>query len=134
MLDESRGRHSLSRIAYHIVWIPKYRRRILVGKVRKVLEEVLREKVEAMGWRIIAVEIMPDHIHIFLQADNKTSPSEVVRHLKGYSSRKLGLAFPWLRARGHIWAKGCWISTIGNMSAEAVKRYIDAQRSHRIQH
>ena len=50
MLDEFRGKYSLSLIAYHIVWVPKYRRKVLVGKVRIVLEEILREKVEAMGW------------------------------------------------------------------------------------
>ena len=102
--------------------------------VREALKEALREKAEAMGWRIITMEIMPDHIHVFLQADNKTPPSGVVRHLKGYSSRKLGLAFPWLRAKGHIWARGYWISTIGNISAEAVKRYIDAQRRRQVRH
>ncbi len=69
----------------------------------KVEKKAIREKAEATGWKIIAMEIMPDHIHIFLQAENRTSSSEVVRHLKGHS-RILGLEFPRLRARGHIWA------------------------------
>ena len=59
-----------------IVWIPKYRREVFVGKVREVLDGVLWEIVEVMGWRMIAVEIMPDHIHVFLQAEDKAPPSQ----------------------------------------------------------
>ena len=115
MLDEARGKHSLSRTAYHIVWILAPHSPVSCVYTLEALREALRGKAEAMGWRIIAMEIMLNHIHVFLQADNKTPPSEVIRHLKGYSSRKLGLAFPWLRARGHIWARGYWTSTIGSI-------------------
>ena len=98
--------------------------------MKDALKKIIREKAGAMGWKIIAMEIMPDHTQVFLQADNRASLSEVVRHLRGYSSRILGLESPWLKARRHIWARGYWISTIGNISAEAVKRYIDAQKRH----
>jgi len=128
MLEEERSKHSVSRIAYHIVWIPKYRRRILVGPIREALIMALEEKAGELGWRIIALEVIPDHVHLFIQADKNTPPSRVVKLLKGYTSRILGLRFPWLRKRGHIWARGYWLSTIGNVSAETIQKYILAQR------
>jgi len=128
MLEERHASHNVSVLAYHIVWIPKYRRRILVGPIAAALRELMEAKASQMGWRIVALEIMPDHVHVFIQVDAKTSPSDIVRLLKGFTSRHLGKQFPWLRKRGHIWAKGYWISTIGNVSSETVKRYIEAQK------
>ncbi|MGQ4892900.1 MAG: IS200/IS605 family transposase [Candidatus Njordarchaeia archaeon] len=130
MLEEKHAPHNVSVLGYHIVWIPKYRRRILVGPVATALRELIEAKASEMGWRIVALEIMPDHIHLFIQADAKTSPSSIVRLLKGFTSRRLGERFPYLRRRGHIWAKGYWISTVGNVSSETVRRYIESQRGH----
>jgi len=106
----------------------KYRRKILVGSIAAALRELIEAKASQMGWRILALEILPDHVHVFIQVDAKTSPSDIVRLLKGFTSRYLGKQFSWLRERGHIWAKGYWISTIGNVSSETVKRYIEAQK------
>ena len=130
MLEEKRASHNVSVLAYHIVWIPKYRRRIPVGPVAAALRELIEAKASEMGWRIVALEIMPDHIHLFIQADAKSSPSSIVKLLKGFTGRRLGKRFPYRRRRGHIWAKGYWISTVGNVSSEAVGRCIESQSGH----
>ena len=100
MLEEKRASHDVSVLAYHIFWIPKYRRRIPVGPVTAALRELIEAKASEMGWRIVAQKIMPDHIHLFIQADAKISPSSIVRLLKGFTSRRLGKRFPYLRRRG----------------------------------
>ncbi|MGQ4892831.1 MAG: IS200/IS605 family transposase [Candidatus Njordarchaeia archaeon] len=72
-------------------------RGILVGPVTATLRELIESKASEMGWGILALEIMPEHIHLFIQADAKTSPSSIVRLLKGFTSRRLGERFPYLR-------------------------------------
>ena len=90
MLEEKRASHNVSVLAHHIVWIPKYRRRIPVGPVAAALRELIEAKASEMGWRIVALEIMPDHIHLFIQADTKSSPSSIVKLLKDFTSGRLG--------------------------------------------
>ena len=97
MLEERHASHNVSVLAYHIVWIPKYKRRILVGPISAALRGLIETKALEMGLRMVALEIMPDHVHVFIQVDAKTSPSDIVRLLKGFTSRHLSKQFPWLR-------------------------------------
>ena len=70
---------------------------------------------------------MPDHIHLIVSVPPSISPSELVRHLKGYTARRLGEEYPWLRKRGHIWARGYWVSTLGDISIEKALDYVRSQ-------
>ena len=122
-----RRRHTAWRIAYHIVWIPKYRRKILRGRITETLRKSIEEKARELNAEIVALAVMPDHIHLIVSVPPSISPSELVRHLKGYTARRLGEEYPWLRKRGHIWARGYWVSTLGDISIEKALDYVRSQ-------
>ena len=84
-----RRRHTAWRIAYHIVWIPKYRRKILRGRITETLREAIEEKAQELNAEVVALAIMPDPIHLIVSAPPSISPSELVRHLKGYTARNI---------------------------------------------
>jgi putative transposase len=124
------GGHSKYNINYHVVWIPKYRKALLVNpKLKGILEEILRGQSEARDWHVIALEIMPDHIHLFISVPPSIDISKVVNQLKGNSSIQLRRIFPELKAkvRKHLWAKGYYASTAGFVSQDKVQKYILAQ-------
>jgi putative transposase len=91
--------HAKYQIAYHFVWILKYRKAILTGKVKEFLEEIFQKIAEEYGFEILAMEVMPDHIHLFVSASPKYAPSTVVKILKGVSAKKLFQQFPELRQK-----------------------------------
>lgn len=116
---------------YHMVWIPKYRRVVLRGEVADRLKVVLAETASERGWEVIALEVMPDHVHVFASTPPTVKPADVVKVLKGVSARKLLLEFPHLErrtGRGTLWAPSYFIATAGNVSAETIRRYIEEQR------
>jgi len=130
------GSHCKYNINYHIIWIPKYRKSILRGKVVRVLEDLIRGDCEFHGWDCLALEIMPDHIHLFLSAPPTWQPSKIVNLLKGNTSRQLRRMFPYLKYLGYarhyktfpsLWAKGYYCGTAGHVSQEQVIRYIAEQ-------
>ena len=112
---------------YHLVWIPKYRRKILTGEVARELEKLLREVVEKSGMEIISLSIQPDHVHVFLSAPPRFAPAEIVNLLKGYTSRKLRERFPELKAvhPRSLWVRSYYVGTAGHVSQETIKRYIE---------
>ena len=89
--------HSAYGINYHLVWIPRYRKKVLVGPVEARLKELLAEIAMQYGFEILAVEVMPDHVHLFVSAPAKFSPAEIVRLFKGITSRRLKKEFESLR-------------------------------------
>jgi putative transposase len=127
------GKHSTYNINYHVVWIPKYRRPMLRdAKVREVLEEILRGQAESHNWKVFALEIQPDHIHVFLSVPPNEGIASVVKQLKGNTAIQLRRIFPELKEKTKkaLWAKGYYVSTAGYVSQEQVKRYIDEQSIH----
>ena len=122
--------HATYNCNYHFVWIPKYRKPLLKHeKVKEILESILRGQSECRGWKVLALEIQPDHLHLFVSVPPSYSPSEVVHILKGNTSRQLRLIFPFLKTiiRDSLWADGYYVSTAGYISQEQVRRYIDEQ-------
>jgi putative transposase len=117
--------HSLG---YHIVWCPKYRKRVLVGPVAVRLRELLETKAAENGWSIEAVEIMPDHVHVFVRARPKDSPSFIANQFKGMTSRVLRLEFPHLRSRiPTMWSKSYFVASVGRVAEATILRYIEEQ-------
>ncbi|MDG6989623.1 MAG: IS200/IS605 family transposase [Nitrososphaerota archaeon] len=115
---------------YHFVWSPKYRRPVLVGNVETRLKGLILEKAIELGCTIIALEVMPDHVHLFLQADPTISPNKIVGMIKGYSSRVLRKEFPELRSRlPTLWTRSYFVSTHGHVSSDTIKRYVEEQKS-----
>lgn len=120
---------SVVNINYHIIWCPKYRRKILVNGVNDRLNVVLREIAEENGCHIDTMEVMPDHIHIFLKG-NPTIPIHlIVKNLKGKSSRVLRQEFPHLKKRlPCLWTRSYYCETIGCINEETIKKYIENQK------
>jgi len=131
------GSHCKFNINYHIIWIPKYRRKLLTGKVAEVLRTILNGQCEDLGMEMLALEIMPDHIHLFVGANPTTTPFKLVKQLKGNTSIQLRRCFKdllylnypkhWKRFK-NLWAKGYYCGSAGHVSQEAVKRYILEQQ------
>ncbi len=128
MVEIKSNKHSKWQTAYHIVWIPKYRKSVLKGKIEERLKELIFEIADEYGFDIIALEIMPDHIHLFVSAPPKYAPATLVKLFKGITARKLFKEFPELKKqfrKGHLWTPSYYLGTAGNVSADTIKRYIE---------
>ena len=114
---------------YHFAWCPKYRRPVLFGAVRDRLEGLIREKVEQLGCKVVALTIGADRVHLFVQANPKLSPNTIIGQVKGYTSRVLRKEFPELRRRlPTLWTRSYFVSTHGHVSDETIQRYIEEQK------
>jgi len=119
---------------YHIIWCPKYRFDILNDKIANVLKnEIFLNICKRYEYEIIEQEIMEDHIHLFVGAKPSVSPLDVVRTFKSISGIELFKKFPELKKiywkDGSIWSRGKFISTIGFVSSETIKKYIQDQKN-----
>ncbi|ARA94313.1 transposase [Rhodothermaceae bacterium RA] len=125
--DYRRTRHAVHAVKYHFVFCPKRRRRVLVGAVAKRLRQIIEEVAAENEWEIIKLAILPDHVHLFLQADTRHAPYQVVRAFKSRSSRILRDEYPCLLRLPSLWTRSYFCSTNGRVSEETVKRYIEEQ-------
>ena len=120
---------SVVNINYHIIWCPKYRRKVLVGEVETRLKELLPELAEESGCTIDTMEVMPDHIHIFLKGNPTIPVHLIVKNLKGKSSSILRQEFPYLKKRlPCLWTRSYYCETIGCINEETIKKYIENQK------
>jgi|SRR5208337_815021 putative transposase len=116
-------------LKYHIVWCPKYRRPVLTGDIEHRLRVLLDEKTTELGMTIHALEIMPDHVHLFVESDPTFCVAEIANRLKGFTSRVLRQEFASLRTRlPTLWSRSYFASTIGHVSAATIERYIADQK------
>jgi putative transposase len=114
---------------YHLVWCPKYRRPVLTGAVEGRLKDLLAEKAAAMEVQIEALEVMPDHVHLFVAAPPTDAPQHLANQFKGYSSRVLRQEFPQLRSRlPALWSRSYYVDSAGQVSEETIKQYIASQQ------
>jgi putative transposase len=105
------------------VWIPKYRKPIMVEEIKQRLELIFKEIAQERGLEILAMEIMPDHLHIFVSAPPKQSPSLIVNWLKGISARLYNHRFkPKIK-----WARAYYVGTAGTVTSETIRKYIEEQ-------
>lgn len=120
---------SVFSLKYHLVFCPKYRRPVLVGEVEKRLRELLVEKAAEIDVTIEALEVMPDHVHMFISSDPTEAPQRLANQFKGYTSRILRKEFPHLKSRlPSLWSRSYFISSTGRVSEQTVKHYIEAQK------
>jgi putative transposase len=112
---------------YHIIWCPKRRRKVLLDRVKTRLEELIRETAPLLECEILALEILSDHLHLFVSATPQWAPNQIIARLKGTSSRILRQEFPLLRRMPSLWTRSYFISTAGNVSSDTIRRYIEAQ-------
>ena len=125
------GGHTKHRLLYHLVFVPKYRRRVLDGAVGVRVQALFEQACEVNDWRIDELSVQPDHLHLLIQVHPRESVASVVKTLKGGSSRVLQAEFPdleeflWGRA---FWSAGYFAETVGQREEAVVKRYIREQR------
>lgn len=121
---------SVYSLKYHLVWCPKYRRKVLVGDIAEELKTLLYQKAQELEVAIEALEIMPDHVHLFIQSDPTEAPQHLANQFKGFTSRILRQRFPELCSRlPSLWSRSYYIGSIGHVSEESVKKYIELQKS-----
>jgi REP-associated tyrosine transposase len=130
---DTRYRHNAGAVfnlKYHLVWCPKYRKPILGGEVKKRLAELLREKAGELGATIRALEIQPDHVHLFIESDPTKAPAHIAAQFKGYTSRVLRQEFAWLKSRlPSLWSRSYYVGAVGHVSEATLKKYIEAQET-----
>lgn len=117
-------------IGYHFIWCTKYRRKLLTGEVENRLKILLLGKAEELGISIETMEVMPDHIHLFIKTSPVNSPHYIVQQLKGYTSHELNAEFPLKKKVPSLWTRSYYCESIGHISTETVQRYIEDQKNH----
>jgi len=118
---------------YHVVWCPKYRRKVLVGAISERLEELIKQRCHEINAEIIEMEIMPDHVHMLLEVDPQYGINSAVRSIKGFTSYSLRKEFKELTTRlPTLWTMSYFVSTENDAPLDAIKQYIENQpRSER---
>jgi putative transposase len=126
-----RGAHTVYRLAYHFVWIPRYRRKVLGGEVGRWLEDLIRKICSGRDWEIEALTVSPDHVHLFVSCPPRDAPAKVMNVIKSLTARELYAEFPRLRRShwgGKLWADGYYVGSAGeHVTSELIKRYIEYQ-------
>ena len=121
------GAHTKHRLQYHLVWIPKYRRRVIRGKIANRLKHLFYEACKVNRWWISELGINSDHIHMVVQLPPSISISDVIQRLKGGTSRMIRKEYPELEEflwGDSFWADGYFAETVGKVDEEVVKRYV----------
>jgi len=127
---KSKG-NTKNELKYHFVFIPKYRKRLLTGKLAKRIEGMIRFACQLHDWEIHEIAIMPDHVHLFIQTYPSNSPSFVMKTIKGGTSKKIREYFPELEEclwNASFWADGYMVRTVGQVNENIVRNYIQNQR------
>ena len=125
------GRGYVYSLQYHIVWCVKYRRSVLVGEVEDDLKACLYEIAAEYGFRIVALETMPDHVHMLVDCRPQFFPSDMIKIIKGNTARRLFIQHPELKTKlwgGHLWNPSYCIVTVSDRSFEMVRHYIESQK------
>ncbi len=125
--SERHANTSVSLINYHVVWTPRRRRRVLVGPIADRLQALLVEQAAVADCRVIALQVMPDHVHLFINAPPTLAADQIMFRLKSYTARVLRQEFPNLLKLPSMWTRSYYVSTAGNVSSETVRRYIESQ-------
>ena len=124
--------HAVYDLKYHFVWTPKYRKDLLTGEVAEALEEILQRVAKAYDMEIDTMEVMEDHVHVFLSVPPRYSPARVMQIMKSISARELFGRFPWVRRKlwgGEFWGDGYFVRSVGDqVTTEIIRRYIRYQK------
>lgn len=115
---------------YHVVWCPKYRRKVLTGKVETRLKEIVKNTCVELNVDIIEMEIMPDHVHLLIEVDPQYGVHTAIKTIKGRSSSILRKEFKELTTKlPTLWTNSYFISTVGGAPLSAIKTYIENQKT-----
>lgn len=131
-MDLQRNSHQVYELGYHIIFCTKYRHPILTGAVEIACKHVIVQTCAHYGWDLQEIEIMPDHVHLFIQANPQTPPADIAKTIKSISTVEIFTQFLKLKGR-KFWGSGLWspltyFGSVGHISEETVKRYIQTQK------
>ena len=130
-IENTKGNSCVYNINYHIVFCPKYRKQVLNESIKEDLEIIFKSVISSNDWKLFELEVMPDHIHLFVSAHPKQSPLEIVKKLKGISARLIFKKYPKFQKKEfwgkHLWSGGYYVGTAGIVTAESIQKYIQAQ-------
>ncbi len=130
MQNYRKGSHTLFDLKYHLVWVTKYRKQVLVGGVAERTRELIREICKSNEVEILKGHVSNDHIHLFVSVPPKLSVSKLMQYLKGKTSHKMLFEFKHLQRQfwgKHIWARGYFAVSSGNVTDEVIMKYIENQ-------
>ena len=122
-------RTSVSLLNYHFVWIPRRRRPVLVGPVAERLTVVIHETAAELDCIVLALEVLPDHVHLFLNCPPTWAPDQLMFRIKGRSAHTLRSEFSQLLTLPSMWTRSYFVSSAGNVSSETIRRYIAEQKT-----
>ena len=123
--------HAKYDIKYHVVWITKYRYKVLRGEVAERARELIRQTCEMREVQIVRGAVSADHVHMLVSAPPRLAPAKLVQYVKGRSWRRLQDEFPHLKKRywgRHLWARGYFCATVGAVNEDTVREYIESQK------
>ena len=125
-----RSNHNVVYICrYHVIFCPKYRRKVLTPPIDERLKTMLAEQIERWGQELIEMEVMPDHVHLLVGCDPQFGIHRLIKLLKGYSSHALRAEFPSLKRRlPSLWTNSYFVATVGGVTLETLKRYVENQK------
>ena len=132
-MDNQSIQHTRWNCTYHIIFIPKYRRKIMYGQVKKDVADILKKLCEMKQVQLIEGKVCKDHVHMYLAIPPKLSVSEVMSYIKGKSALMLFDRHPEFKTRNgdrHFWARGYYVSTVGNVNEETILQYIRNQEEY----
>jgi putative transposase len=124
-----RSNKAVYNVGYHLIWCPKYRRKVLTKPIDAELKKLLLVKAKELGVEIEKMEILPDHVHLFVKANPTNAPHWIVAQFKGYTSRMLREKFSILRTRlPTLWTRSYYCESVGHISEATIKKYIEEQK------
>jgi putative transposase len=130
MKEYRKSSHSVYDIKYHVIWTTKYRYQVLRGAIAQRAKDLIIQGCQARNIAIIKGSVGKDHIHVLLSCPPILSPAKIMQYLKGRSSRLLQEEFPELKRRywgQHLWSRGYFCATVGSVTEEMIKSYIENQ-------
>ncbi len=114
-------------LRYHFVFVPRYRKRVLEGKIKKTIDGMIRVCCQIHQWEIYELAIAKDHVHLYLNAPPKWSPSQIMNRIKGGTSNKIRKLFPNLDEvywKATFWADGYFVKSVGNITDKVISLYV----------
>lgn len=131
--DVTYGRGYVYSLQFHIVWVTKYRKPIFLGSIESEVRQYLLETLKFLDMNVLAIEVMPDHIHLLVDCKPQLRLSDAVKILKGNTARWLFLKHPELKKQlwgGHLWNPSYFAATVSERTLEQVTQYINSQKTH----
>lgn len=126
-MEYQHARNKVYLVNYHLIWCPKRRKKVLVGNIKTRLEQIIKQVAKEKNSEVLSLEILPDHIHLFVSSHPNIPAHNLIKAFKGRSSNFLRKEFPELLKLPSLWTHSYFVSTAGNVSSETIQKYIEAQ-------